>query len=74
MPWHPNPGRCPDECLVLDELGEVTGYRRVHVWLFNGSESSIQSPNGWASGGRGGCNWSICKPPHPFDIQEWRLI
>lgn len=67
----PNIGELPRECRILDEAGEVTGYRAVRIKLFNGM---VVGP--WPSkGGRGGdTKWAISRPkPHPFQIEFWEL-
>lgn len=70
----PNPGRLPPECEVLDEHGNVTGYRHVHVTLFNGFSTKKRGDAPWpAGGGRPPTIWRISKPPHPADIKEWEL-
>lgn len=69
-----NPGHLPDDCLILDDDGEVTGHRRVHVQLFNGHSTRTKEPAGWPSGGRGACNWRISKPPHPYEIEFFEVI
>ncbi len=74
MPYQPNPGRLPDECLVLDEQGEVVGYRPVHVRLFNGIDSKVRGDAPWSSANaRQPTVWKISRPPHPFEIKEWIL-
>lgn len=70
----PNPGRCPSECEIRDDAGELVGFRRVHVTFFNGRTSREKSPQGYPSGGRDACNWRIGKPPHPYDIQYFEVI
>lgn len=66
----PNPGRLPPECQILDEDGNVTDHRAVMVKLFNGLRCGP-----WPSaGGRSQqTRWSIGKPPHPFDIEEYEI-
>ena len=72
MAYQPNLGRIPPECEILDEQGNVTGYRAVHVVLFNGFSTSKAGHAPWpAGGGRPPTNWRISKPPHPFEIAEW---
>jgi hypothetical protein len=76
MAWQPNPGHLPPECEILDEAGEVAGYRSVHVRLFNGWDSKKAGTGAWpAVASRGpSTNWAIRRGnPHPFDIKEWDL-
>jgi hypothetical protein len=72
VPLAPNTGKCPPDCEIVDEHGEVTGHRRVRVVLENGTDSARSSPHGWASGGRGACDWRLRN--HPFAIAQWELI
>lgn len=70
----PNPGRLPPECEIRDEHGNVTGYRAVHVVLFNGFSTSKAGHAPWpAGGGRPPTNWRISKPPHSSDIEFWEI-
>jgi len=75
MAYKPNPGRVPDDCVVRDDAGAVTGFRSVHVRLFNGIDSKLRGDPPWpAGGGRPPTDWSISQPePHPFQIKEWIL-
>ena len=74
MPWHPNPGRLPDACVIRDEGGEVVGYRHVHVRLFGGFDSKAAGHAPWPSADRRPpTEWRISRPPHPFEIKEWML-
>ncbi len=69
-----NEGRLPPECEVRDEHGNVTGYRAVHVVLFNGLSTRKLGHAPWpAGGGRPPTNWRISKPPHPYEIMEWEI-
>jgi hypothetical protein len=75
MPRKPNPGHLPADCIILDEDGNVTGYRYVHCTLFNGIDTREKSPGGWpAAGGRPPTVWKISKPPHPFQIESYEVI
>lgn len=65
-----NPGHLPKECVILDEDGELAGYRPVHVRLFNGWRSQAPWP---AAGSRPPTNWKISRPPHPFEIEAYEL-
>lgn len=69
-----NPGRLPRECVIYDERGNVTGHRAVHVRLFGGWDSRKAGHAPWPSGGgRTPTDWSISKPPHPFQIKEYEI-
>lgn len=69
-----NPGHLPRECVIHDEQGEVTGYRPVHVRLWGGLDSRKAGHAPWPSGGtRVATDWTISKPPHPFDIKEYEI-
>ncbi len=70
MAYTPNPGHLPSECEIRDKDGNITGYHQVRVKLFNGI-----STGPWPSaGGRPHpTRWSISRPPHPFEIEEWEL-
>lgn len=75
MPYIPNPGHVPEECAIRDpQTGEVTGWHKAHVRLFNGWCSKRAGHDPWpASGARIPTDWRIRKPPHPFDIQEFEI-
>lgn len=65
----PNPGRLPPECVVWGEDGNVASYRPVMVKLWGGIRSGP-----WPSaGGRPPTDWSISRPPHPFQIEEFEV-
>ncbi|WP_371431355.1 hypothetical protein [Novosphingobium sp.] len=75
MPHLPNPGHLPDDCLVHDEHGNVTGHRGIHVRLFNGWDSKASGNAPWPSaGGRPPTVWTISRPPHPFEIREFEVM
>jgi len=74
VPLKQNPGYLPADCLVRDEARQVIGHRRVRVVLFGGVDSARKEPGGWASGGRGACNWAISPRPHPFEIRQYEVI
>lgn len=65
-----NPGHLPEECIIRDDDGEVTGYRQVMVTLFNG-----RTIGPWpAAGGRPyPTNWKISRPPHRYEIKEYQI-
>jgi len=68
--WRPNPGHCPDDVAIFHPLtGEHTGNHRVHVRLFNGWTSEASTP--WPADR--GTVWKIDRPPHPFNIKDYRL-
>ncbi|WP_179504378.1 MULTISPECIES: hypothetical protein [unclassified Sphingomonas] len=59
---------------MLDELGHVAGYRRVHVRLFNGYDSRAKGHEPWpAGGGKPPTQWAISRPAHPFEIREYEV-
>ncbi len=70
-----NPGHLPEECIIRDDDGEVTGYRSVHVVLFGGFDSRKRGDAPWPSaGGRPSpTNWKISRPPHPYEIKEYEI-
>lgn len=68
----PNPGRRPRGCAIYDTDGRLIGWRRVHVVLRNGYRTKDGEPMGWASGGKGECEWSLTGSP--FDIVEYEVI
>lgn len=72
MPYQPNPGHLPGECILFDEAGEITGYRAVHVRLFGGFDSRAAGHAPWpAAGSRPPTVWTISRKPHAFEIKEW---
>lgn len=75
MPWQPNPGRLPADCVVRDaEAGEITGYRKVHVRLFNGIDTRRRGDAPWpAAGARLATEWRISTPPGPFEIEAYEI-
>lgn len=74
MHYQPNQGSLPDECLIRDEQGEVTGHRTVHVRLFGGIDTKARGDPPWPSAGaRVPTRWKISRKPHPFEIKEWTL-
>ena len=75
MAYQPNPGRLPADCELLDEHGELAGYRPVHVRLFCGWDSQRAGHAPWpAAGGRPRATvWRISTPPHPFEIQQYEV-
>ena len=48
--------------------------KRVRVRTFGGYDTAEKEPNGWAADGKGGCNWRISSPPHPYEIQFWKVL
>lgn len=75
MPYAPNPGLLPDDCLIHDEDGNFTGFRRVHVRLFGGYDSRERGHDPWpAAGARPPTDWRISKPPFPFEIKEYEPL
>lgn len=68
----PNPGHMPTACKIIDTDGNFAGYRRVHVVLRGGYDTRRLEPSGWASGGRGACDWALTGSP--FDIVEYEVI
>ena len=75
MTYQPNPGRLPADCELLDDNGELTGYRPVQVRLFNGWDSKRSGHAPWpAAGGRPhATNWRLSRPPHPFEIESYEV-
>lgn len=75
MAYQPNEGRIPDACLILDDQGEVTGHRPVHVRCYGGYDTRKMGAAPWPShtGRAQTTNWKISRRPHPFEIQEWVL-
>lgn len=74
MAYKPNAGKLPAACRIVDDQGEVTGYRKVHVRLHGGWCSRAAGHEPWpAGGGREATRWAVGKPPHDFDIKEWEL-
>lgn len=57
----------------MDDDGNVTGYRPVHVRLFNGLDTRARGDAPWPSaGGRPiQTNWKISRKPLPFEIKEF---
>lgn len=75
MAWQSNEGRLPDACLILDEQGEVTGYRKVHVRLHGGWDSKAAGHDPWpAGGGRPPTEWRISRKPGPFEIESYEVV
>ncbi|WP_333837964.1 hypothetical protein [Novosphingobium sp.] len=75
MPLQTNPGRLPDDCVILDEEGNVTGFHKVHVVTFRGFSTRAADHAPWpAGGGRPPTNWAISTPPHDSDIQFYEVI
>lgn len=74
MALKPNPGSIPPECIIRDDDGNITGFRRVRVVCFGGYDSGEREPAGWLSGGRGSCDWTISRKPHPFEISEYEPL
>lgn len=75
MALQPNPGSLPRDCIILDEEGNVTGFRKVHVVLFNGHSTRAAGQDPWpASGARPPTCWAISRPPHPFEIQSYEVV
>ena len=69
-----NPGYLPPDCIVRDEFGEISGYRSVHVVLFNGYSTKKAAAAPWpAGGGRQQTVWTISRRPHPFEIQFYEV-
>lgn len=69
-----NDGHIPSECIIRDEAGDITGYRKVHVRLFGGFDTRKAGNDPWPAGGaRPPTEWRISKPPHPFEIEEWEI-
>lgn len=75
MPWQPNPGHLPDDCVIVDdETGTVLGYRKVHVRLFGGTDTMAKGHHPWpAAGGKPPTVWTISHRPHPFEIKEYLI-
>lgn len=44
--------------------------KRIMVELFNG----IRPKDSWPADGKGEPNWTISKPPHPFEIKRYRIV
>lgn len=75
MALQPNPGSLPRDCIVLDEEGNVIGFRKVHVVLFNGHSTRAAGQDPWpASGARPPTCWSISRPPQPFEIKAYEVV
>ncbi len=75
MAWKQNPGRIPRDALVLDEDGNVIGFRKVHVRLFNDYDSRAEGDDPWpAGGGKPSTQWAISRPAHPFEIREYEVV
>jgi len=75
MALAPNLGHLPDECILArDDEGKPAVFARVRVVLFNGYDTKVKEPAGWASGGRGGCSWKISRRPHPYEIKEYEKL
>ena len=81
--YQPNTGAMPDACKILDEDGNVAGYRAVHVRLFGAPDrgappydSKARGDPPWpAGGGRGGAtNWKISRPPHVAEIEFYEVV
>lgn len=75
MPYLPNPGHLPDECVILDEDGQVTGFRKCHVRLRNGYDSCAAGAAPWPSfdNRQPRTRWKQDGRPHPFDILEYEI-
>ena len=74
MAYLPNPGHLPFDCTVFNEDGQETGFRQVHVRLFNGWDSKKVGASPWvAAGGRPPTRWEIDRKPHPFQIREYEI-
>lgn len=75
MPFLPNFGEMPDECIVRDEDGEPTGkLLRVVVKLRNGivqgaEPLSATTPRGWDAATT---RWSLTD--HISDVMEFEVI
>jgi hypothetical protein len=73
MPYEPNPGHLPPECVIEDEDGTIR-HRAVHVRLFGGWDSKKAGAAPWpAAGGRPPTRWAISRRPHPYEIEEYAL-
>lgn len=72
MAYVANQGRCPRECEIRGDDGDITGFRSVHVRLRNGYDSKKASASPWpAGGGRPSTRWTLLR--HAFDILEWEI-
>jgi hypothetical protein len=70
-----NPGHLPPDCIVRDEWGDITGYRSVHVVLFNGYSTKKAGAAPWpAAGAKIPTEWRISRKPHPFEIKEYEIV
>lgn len=74
MAYQPNAGKLPAACRIVDDQGEVTGYRKCHVRLFGGWDSRVAGHDPWPAGGnREAISWRIGRKPHPFEIKEFEV-
>lgn len=69
MAWHPNEtGAVPEQAIIRDEAGNVTGYRNVRVKLRYGA----CPPESWpAAGKRPPTRWTLLGDSH--DIVEFEI-
>ena len=75
MPRQRNPGKLPDDCLIRDEQGTITGFRQVYVTLFNARDTRAAGTGPWpAAGGKPPTCWAVSRPPHPFEIEFYEVV
>lgn len=73
MAYHPNAGSLPSACVIADDQGNVTSYRKVHVRLRQGYDTRKVGAAPWPSGGsRPPTRWSLSKSA--FDIIEYEVV
>lgn len=75
MAYHPNAGSLPSACVIVDDQGNVTSYRKIHVRCFGGYDSRKAGHDPWPShtGRAQNTSWKISRPPFDLDIREWEL-
>ena len=69
MPWTENKGALPDEAIIRDEAGNVTGYRKVRVKLRCGRVPAESWP---AAGQWPATRWTLLGDSH--DILEFEIL
>lgn len=75
MAYKLNPGRIPRECEIRSEDGGITGFRNVHVILFNKHDTKARGQSPWPAAGRQPLtNWRISAPAHPFEIERYEVL
>lgn len=73
----PNEGRLPEECIIRDDAGNITGYHKVRIMLFvDDSIKQARERAPWPSGALypPQTDWTISDPPHDYQIRKWEIV